>query len=68
MFLTCEGWQSNGVPLWRMRGDGSWRRVLPGLLDGHACVDPTLLRWEGRWWLFCTLRGDEPDRKLHLPF
>jgi hypothetical protein len=42
-----------------------WR---PGgtLLDGVAAVDPTLVRHEGRWWLFCTRWNDADQTDLHV--
>ncbi len=36
------------------------------LLSGIRAVDSTLLRHEGRWWLFCTKQGDEDQTELHL--
>lgn len=38
------------------------------LVDGFPCVDGTLLRRDGRWWLFCTKQGDEDQTDLHLFF
>jgi hypothetical protein len=35
------------------------------LIEGFAALDPTLIRHEGRWWLFCADRDDDPDGTLH---
>lgn len=44
-----------------------WRLETP-LLDGFPVVDPTLVRRDGRWWLFCTNRDVENQTELHLFF
>ena len=36
------------------------------LIDGFAGADSTLLRHEGRWWLFTTDNEDDANLKLHL--
>jgi hypothetical protein len=36
------------------------------LLDGFPAVDPTIVRHEGRWWLFCMHREHENQTELHL--
>jgi hypothetical protein len=64
VFLICESWEAQGIPLWRDTG-GGWE-PLPPILAGRQVVDPTLFKWQGRWWLFCTFQDDEPDGRLHL--
>ncbi len=36
------------------------------LLGEIAAIDPTLLFFNGRWWLFCTLEGDYNNTELHI--
>jgi hypothetical protein len=64
-WLAAESWQSGGVPLWRMQQDRVIRAEATWL-RGRQPVDPTLLRHEGRWFLFCTFHDDAPDARLHL--
>ncbi len=80
--LMCESWRSGGIPLWEHDGgrkaggreaggreaggrEDGWRPLAP-LLAGRQPLDPTLLRWQGRWWLFCTLCDDQPNARLHI--
>ena len=44
-----------------------WERVAT-LVDGFDAVDATLVRHEGRWWLFCTDLGDPHHHRLHAFF
>lgn len=45
------------------------RRNCPAtLLKGVAAVDPTMVHYDGRWWLFCTLRGPHNQTDLHVFF
>jgi hypothetical protein len=36
------------------------------LLDRFPAVDPTLVRHEGTWWMFCTHREQENQSELHV--
>jgi hypothetical protein len=53
-----------GVPLF-LRRDGAWHHVTD-LLPGEELLDPTLLRHDGRWWLFGTRPGPGSLTKLFL--
>jgi len=33
-------------------------------LDGFGGIDPTVVRHDGRWWMFCT-NPDAPNHELH---
>lgn len=46
-------------------GTDAWRPG-PTLLEGVPAVDPTLVRHDGRWWLFCTRWDEENQTELHL--
>ncbi len=63
-FLICESWQSGGIPMWERIGE-TWHER-PPLLQGRKVVDPTLLEWQGRWWLFCTFQAAGADSRLHI--
>ena len=42
-----------------------WTRVAT-LIDGIAACDSTIIRHEGRWWLFCTDRSRDSNLNLFL--
>jgi hypothetical protein len=50
------------------RADPFPDRWLPDavLLEGVAAVDPTVVRYQGRWWLFLGDLTDQADARLHL--
>jgi hypothetical protein len=64
---TCE---ADKVVLYRaVDFPARWARVAT-LIDGFAGVDATVIRRDGRWWLFATDQRDGPDHKLtvwHAP-
>jgi len=68
--LLCipETHQRNGVWAWRWdERSGTWgdpRVILPDI----ACIDPTPLYYNGRWWLFFTNKVDGVDAKLQIYF
>jgi hypothetical protein len=66
LYCIPEIHQKNGVFAWRWdSAAGSWREpreILPGL----ACIDPTMVFFDGLWWLFCTDKRNGPDSKLHI--
>jgi len=65
-YCTPEAYQTNGVSLYALDVERDvWSRVAT-LLDGFAAVDPTVFRYDGRWWLFCTNHDDGVEQKLFL--
>lgn len=38
------------------------------LQNGIEAVDASLIYYRNKWWMFCTLKGDQPDLKLHIYF
>jgi hypothetical protein len=54
-YMTVESGQARRVSLYRAEGFPlHWQRVAD-LLDGCTCVDPTLHRHDGRWYLFVNI-------------
>ena len=45
--------QESGCVIYRLDAEGSWRPA-HHILQPHRIVDPTLFRFDERWWLFCT--------------
>ena len=64
-YCVPESANTGEVVLYAM-GDSptEWRRVTT-LLD-EPVLDPTLLHYDGRWWLFGTLQGHYDNTKLYL--
>jgi hypothetical protein len=46
------GAERNGCALFELLPDGSWIER-NRILDGRVVIDPTIVRIERRWWLFC---------------
>lgn len=36
------------------------------IVEGFRGIDPTIVKFEGRWWLFCTEEGAESEADLNL--
>jgi hypothetical protein len=65
-YVAPESSLNGEVALYRCDpASGRWQK-LRTLIEDFAALDPTLIEYEGRWWLFCTRRGDFPDAKLYL--
>jgi hypothetical protein len=62
-FCVPEIAAANAVRAYPVAGAGAGFTTL---LDGFPAVDPTLVRHDGRWWLFCTHRDQENQTELHL--
>jgi hypothetical protein len=66
LYCIPETHQLDGVFAWRWNaGNRTWtdRREI---LTGAALLDPTLVFYEGRWWMFATRKENGVDSKLHL--
>ncbi|MBM3404282.1 MAG: hypothetical protein FJY10_05275 [Bacteroidetes bacterium] len=55
---------SQGVDIYEVEKDGSLKHCRR-ILESIAAIDPSLLFFEGYWWLFCTLKG-WPHENLHV--
>lgn len=65
-YLFVESWEANGLSCFTAeRPTGPWRfhRLL---LPGIPVIDPTLIRSDGIWYLFCTRHDDGPLSRLML--
>jgi hypothetical protein len=68
IFMIPESHQANEIALYRAREfPGGWVRE-SALLTGVPGAEPSLLRHEGRWWMFFTLVGPmaRDMRELHV--
>jgi hypothetical protein len=48
--------------------DGGALGAPVAILNGLDAVDPTFIKHDGLWWLFCTRRSMGPNTALHLYF
>jgi hypothetical protein len=66
LYCVPETARARRVEAWRcLEFPDRWRRHAT-LLDGVPLLDPTIVEWEGRWWLFGTRRDRDPDAALWL--
>lgn len=66
LYCTPESGQGRHVCLYVLdRQQRQWRLVA-SIIEGFPALDPTLLRHDGVWWLWCTHADDEPNSKLFL--
>jgi len=64
VYCIPEMGRSGRVDLYRaVHLPDRWERVAT-LLDGFGGIDPTVVRHDGRWWMFCT-NPDAPNHELH---
>jgi hypothetical protein len=65
LFCVPETAQLGRVEAWRcLRFPDSWERAAP--LVEQPVLDPTVVQWEGRWWLFGSRRDRDPNTELWL--
>jgi hypothetical protein len=65
VYCIPEMSQAGEIALYRARRlPHEWERVAT-LVDGFGGVDPTLVRFEGHWWMFCT-SARAPNHELHI--
>ncbi len=66
-YAIPESATSGRITLYRVRHD-PLRFVDPIALIGIDGCDPVVVRWAGRWWLFCTRASRLPDVNLFVYF
>jgi hypothetical protein len=55
---------AGGLKLYKRDKSGKWED-LGLILDGFPALDPTLLQFEDRWWLFCGHETELPNGRLY---
>lgn len=66
VYCVPETYQAEEVRLYRaIDFPWSWEPI-GTLIDGLAALDPTIVEYQGRWWLFCTIHGRDSNTKLHI--
>ncbi|MEP7351660.1 MAG: hypothetical protein ABI824_00370 [Acidobacteriota bacterium] len=66
LYCIPETHQLDGVFAWRWdAGSRTWKDRRE-IISGAALLDPTLVFYEDRWWMFATRKENGVDSKLHL--
>jgi hypothetical protein len=66
IYCVPETYQANQIRLYRaVEFPRRWEQVAI-LVEGMAALDPTVFRYEDRWWLLCTDHKDGSNTKLHV--
>lgn len=64
LYCIPERHESGRLSAFRQYGEGWVESTV--LLPACAAVDPTLVHWNGRWWLFCCDRAHEDTTHLFV--
>lgn len=67
LYMLPEGYRSGGLNLYRcVRFPYRWERVQA--LGDAAAIDATVVKFQGRWWMFYALPGpeDRAMREMHI--
>jgi hypothetical protein len=67
-YVVPESCRARKITLFEARGTPPRLEEVGVLIDDFAAVDPTLLRHNGSWWLFCTDADGDDNAELHLWF
>jgi hypothetical protein len=68
IFCIPEAWATNEVSLYHaLDFPKRWEKVRT-LLCGVRAVDPTIIHFDSRWWLFYTDRGQDTNVHLFLSY
>lgn len=65
-YLIPENSDSNKLVAYILSDDGASIVDQITLIEGMAVVDGSIIHYNDKWWLFCTLKNDQPDMKLHI--
>jgi len=64
--LFCEGWESNGIPVFSRTDPGEPWKYKTMTLQGQRVLDPSPFFHEGIWYFFYTLQNDRPNECLRI--
>ena len=66
VYATPEIYESNEVRLYRVHSPSDWE-FKTALIEDTEGVDPTIIKHEGKWWMFYTERAYS-NTKLYIQF
>jgi hypothetical protein len=64
--LFCEGWESNGIPVFSRTDPSEPWKYKTTILQGQRVLDPSPFFHEGIWYFFYTLQNDRPNECLRI--
>lgn len=64
-YCVPETYQAGHVRIYRSKSFPDGWELAGTILDGLPVLDPTIVRHNERWWLFCTLAGRHSNTKLY---
>lgn len=62
-YIVPEASQSGGLWIYEFDGDKVTNREL---IINEPLLDSTIIEYDGRWWLFCTKRGNASNKDLFM--
>lgn len=66
-YVLPEQFASNKVTLYRYSANSAKPEPVANLLENFPGVDPSLVLFDGKWWLFCTSATDKgADHRLYI--
>jgi len=66
VYLIPETWDRGELAIYSFDASARRWRNSATILSNFAAVDATLVRFDGRWWMFCGNQADSPMSKLYL--
>lgn len=64
-YCLPECFESKGVEIYKIEADGTFT-LKKTILQGLPIVDPTLLYYNNKFWLFCTQKTSLPNAELYI--
>ncbi len=65
-FALVESYKVKKLTLYKISDDGGLE-IVCDLFEGVEIVDPSIVKHDGKWWIFFT-KNDQGDGNLHLAF
>lgn len=65
IYCVPETYQARQVRIYRSKAFPDDWELAGTILDDVPALDPTIIRHDGRWWLFCTHAGTHSNTKLY---
>ena len=64
-YVVPEMAESSDITMYELHAPEKWERVAT-LVAGNRGIDPTIVEYGDRWWLFCTRLDDLPQTNLYV--
>ena len=65
-YCVPETSEAARVSLYRFGGSSGEWTYITDIISDFAAVDSSIVRYSGKWWLFCTNLKDNPDSHLYI--